>query len=475
MRQIPSDDSFPDSRPPDDEPDQTRRNNGKGDSKNGRHSNDPEPSVEQDDKGQGDLPDLPGLGLPDEWAFEVIPTLSDLQRAALHALHREISFLLLHQDEPEKIAERLDEMADIARAASQVAGPHQAKAIRLGLELRLEYWLARNKLDDWVDLIMPLLKTALEIKDRELQSLIYRAWGIFLFYAQQHPGADNALEAALDYADEAGWDDLKLLARAERFNLNVLSLPLDEAQFQAEALIADARHLKYALVQGRAYYSLARAYQKASSPAEIFMYAQQALAIFIPEKAIALAGQCVAYMLGGLSYQPDHSPSYLSDLLAYLEALAQRSVDPLFQAMACYGQGCDFYYRQDYDRAREYIIGAWWNYRAIRFRSYLFVVRHMLGLVQMMRHQWPVAERHLRAAYAHYAETGDTMQAVHAQHALAYIPVEQGDLRRGLGALKAALRVAEDLPPQPGREHLLKVIQDDCADVEKQLRDSGPA
>jgi len=417
-----------------------------------------------------DEPIKPGdIGLPPDYDLRYIPTGADLQRAAVQALHREISFVVVNRDTPQAIVDRLDMIAEIVVAASQVKGAHQAQAIRLGLALELEYWLAGDKLDDWPDLIVPLLKTSLEIGDHELQSRVYRAWSLYLFVSRNRAKAEQALMAALDYAGDAGREDLKLLIRTERFNLKVLEMSLNEAWAEANTLLAEARRLNYTYIQGRVYFSLARAYQIAALPKEVFQYAQQALVIFLQWDVIGLAGECIGAMLNSLYYRDAHLDSYASRLLAYLEVLSQSSASPFFQAVAYYNQGFSLYHHATYDQAREYVLRAWLKYRALRYQESLKRVGHMLGLIQIKRHRWSIAERHLRAALAYYEQAGQAIYAVHAQHALAFIPYEQGDLRRALEALEAVLVQARALPEEAAREWLVRLVMADIAVVRREL------
>jgi hypothetical protein len=415
-------------------------------------------------------PIKPGdIGLPADYELRYIPTGDELQRAAVQALHRETAFVVVNRDTPQAIVDRLDTIAGIVLAASQVKGEHQAKAIRLGLALELEYWLARDKLDDWLNLIVPLLKTSLEIGSHELQSRIYRAWSIYLAVSRDRARAAQALVAALDYAGDAGREDLKLLIRAERFNLSVLEMSLDAAWAEAETLLAGARRLNYMYIQGRVYFSLARAYQMAALPKEAFQYAQQALVVFLQWDVVGLAGECIGTMLNSLYHQDARLDLYASRLLEYLDMLNRSSASPFFQAVAHYNQGVKLYHRSEYDRAREYVLRAWLKYRALKYRESIERVRHMLGLIQIKRHRWNLAERHLNAVCAYYEQAGQSTYAVHAQHALAFIPYEQGDFPRALDALEAVLVRAQALPEKAARDWLIRLIAADIEDVRQKL------
>jgi tetratricopeptide (TPR) repeat protein len=410
------------------------------------------------------------LGLPEDYDPQYIPKKSDLRHAAIMALDRETAFVILHQDEPGKIVERLDKIADVARAASQIEGDHQAKAVKLGLELRLHYWMASNKMDEWVNLIMPLLETALNIQDRELQSRIYYTWSLYLYIARDRPTAvDVTLEAASDYAEESDRADLKLLARAERLNAGVLKMTLQDAQTEAHTILVAAKQLKYDYVQGRAYLALARACGNRGLYTQTFAYAQQALVFFAPLNVTGLAGECVNFMLGSLSYSADYSAVYRSRLLDYLERLSQYSVSPILQAALSYYQGVQNYHLENYDKARECMLHARRKYTAAHYRPSVRRCAHMLGLIQTKRSQWKMAERHLSTAYAYYADAGEKTNAVQAQYALAFIPYEQSDWLRARPLLQKTLEMAQELPDETARDRLVKLIQTDIEEVDRRL------
>lgn len=410
------------------------------------------------------------LGLPEDYDPNRIPTQAELQHAALYALHREMSFVIVNRNDPERIADRLDVIASVARAASQIKGPHQAKAVRLGLALKLEYWLARDKVRDWIDLIAPLLSTSLEIEDHELQSEVYFAWSIFHYISRDLPRAQKALDAMLDYAGDADREDLQLLARADRFNLDVLRMSFDQALAEAEAIMAEAHRLDYRYVEGRAYLSLARICIKIERPKEIFAYAQQALVILNTFNATGLTGECICAMLGALSRGDNCTDHYRAQLLAYLEALAQKSVNPYFQASIFYNQAVRLYQYGEYDRAREFVLKAWLRYRIVNYEQCLTRALHMLGMIQAKRRRWCAAKRHLEAAYAQYVRTGEDVYAVHAKHALAYIPHEQGDSRGTLQELEeVVLPMAQALPDPATRDGLVALIEKDIRDIRQEL------
>jgi hypothetical protein len=424
-----------------------------------------------------ELPDNDGpvtpeeLGLPPDYNPQFIPKLSELKRAAVEALDRETTFLMLHHEEPEKIVERLDKMAAVALAACKIEGEHQVKAIKLGLELRQEYWMAANKLDAWVDLIMPMLKTALEIKDRELQSRLYHAWSVYLYVARDRASAvQNALESASDYADDSGRADLKLLVRVERLNANVLKMNLSDVQAEAAAILAEAKQTRYDYVQARAYLLLGRAFSSKALYKEAFSYAQQALLLFTSIHVMALAGEGVILMLGSLNYRPGYSSTYRALLMDYLETLSRHTANnPILAAAQAYFQGVEYYHLEHYDRAREFILRARERYVMAHYRPSLRRCAHMLGLIQTKRRRWEIAAWHLSTARTYYEKVGEKTNAVQTEYALASIPFEQQDWSTARSELVAARAAVLKLPDGAVRDRLISLIEADITEAERHL------
>ncbi len=420
------------------------------------------------------------LHLPEGYDHErdskYIPTQMDLQRAALNALDRETAFVVYYHDQPRVIANRLEELAEVARAAASIKGDHQPKAIRLGLALQVEYWWSRNKLTRWKDLVSPMLIQALDLHDSELESEIYRAWATYLYITAETDveAARNAISAAEDYASDSGREDLQLLMRAERFNIDVLDITLDQACAQAADILAGARRMRFDYVRGRVYRSLARAYAKAGLPVDVFNYAQQALAVFSLEQDYSAMAACISMMFNSLYRNRPASDSYANQLLAYLDSLALRSVSPQVPAGFYYAHALRCFRRDEYDSAREFMLKAWLHYRVMRFRLSLMRVEHMLGLIQTKRHHWWAAERYLTACRDFYERIGDPAHAIHARHGLAFIPFEQGDYPRALAALEDVLHHAQRLEETESRVRLVKLITDDINEVKRRI-DGGAA
>lgn len=147
------------------------------------------------------------LGLPAHYRHDLdrkyIPTPDDLRRASVRALDDLAAFLLLHGDDPGAVLDHLDLFAGMIRAACQVSGDHVRKAIRLGLALDLRYWAYASRLDDWIELAVPLMAAASALHDSALQSELYWNWSIHLFLTCNQAEAEMALQKSLEYAADA--------------------------------------------------------------------------------------------------------------------------------------------------------------------------------------------------------------------------------------------------------------------------------
>ncbi|NDJ78188.1 MAG: hypothetical protein GYB65_18210 [Chloroflexi bacterium] len=388
-------------------------------------------------------------------------------------MHEKTALLLLHKDDPEVVLRELENIAEIIRLSSQIEGEHQAKAIRLGLDLTLEYWLQTNRMDDWLELIVLLLSAARDIKDDSLRSQVFQAWGVYLYMTQQSSRAVKALEAALATAQEAGRKDLELLIKAERFNVESTDLPREKLDQTAQQLLDDARQLNHVYVRGRIYLSLARAYRKAGLTDDIFIFAQQALLCFNHEQAWAMAGAAINLMLGSLQSAPHACEQYIQRLLAYLTQLADSSINPRFKASTCYHHALRSFHHGCYDDARRHILQARRHYRSINDANNLISTQHMLGLIQTKRHCWNLAESYLSAAAAYYRRQGETVWELHAHNAIACIPLEQGYYDQALDQLQVLLRQAWELNKQEPCDDLCAAIQRDI-DTARQHCDRLP-
>lgn len=188
------------------------------------------------------------LGLPAHYRHELdrkyIPTPDDLRRASVRALDDLAAFLLLQDEDPTIVLDHLDAFADVIRAACQVPGDHVRKAIRLGLTLELRYWAYVDRLDDWIELAVPLMAAASTLHDSALQSELYWNWSIYLYLTCNQAEAEMALAKSLEYAADAS-------ARCGGSRADLPGVParsfaeaLDEIRAAADALRAVAGSFK---------------------------------------------------------------------------------------------------------------------------------------------------------------------------------------------------------------------------------------
>jgi len=413
------------------------------------------------------------LGLPPEWNPKYIPDGGDLARAARRVLDDKTAFVLLHKDEPDVIADHLDELASIVLATSQVKGDHQAKAIRLGLTLEPIYWISRNKLHDWLDMFSPLLKVASEIHHDDLQSELFRAWGIYLYLANLGPDSTPPLDASLEYAADSGRADLALLAQLERLNAQVTTLSLTEVQAEAEAILVCAAQLNFTYVQGRTYLSLARAYQFKSLPTTAFTYAQQALAFFFSLGIRSMMIEALNIMIG--SMQKLHgSSTYGQQLLYWMKTLSAQMSIPWYQITAYQHHAAHSFHEGNYETARAWLIKAWLKNRAtFQLSNSEPEILHLLGMVQSRRQRYALAERHLLRAYRLYQARNMPQQAVHAHHAWAYVSFEKGDFVTAVQRLEKTLSLAQALPEEATRRRLTTLIEEDILEARRKGDEAG--
>jgi hypothetical protein len=428
-----------------------------------------------------DLLPLPGLGLPDDYDPKFIPTSSELRRVAKDRLDWETAFMILNHDDPDLIVERLDELADMIRAAISVQGPDLRnperlpslkKAVRLGLELNLKYWLRAKKYEAWIDLIGPLLTTAIQIK--EFQPAVFLHWSIYHYIGGELVRAQKAISASREFAAESGREDLALLAQSYQFNFDAPNMNLDEAEEQAGKLITEAQHLGYGFVRGHVYVALARAYSdQLRDPQKAFEYAQQALTILMCMGLIELASEAVMLMLS-IGARNDHSAVYRDQLRSYFECVIEKSVNPIAQASFYFFQGRDqYYYRGQFDKAVLPLLYAWRKYRQAHLLDNVARTLHMLGLVQTKRRKWSAAEFYICEALKRYQAMGKKGYEIHALHAHAFIPYEYEDWTLALARLEIALALALE---NRGATTLavIEEIKNDMEDVKKKLQGGNP-
>lgn len=430
------------------------------------HLDDPDERFESDSETD--------LGLPDDWEQKYIPTEAELQKAAVRRLDDEIAFVLLHkQNDPQAIADRLEEIADIARVTSFIKGEHQARGIRLGLALELKYWLMRDMVDQWIHLLMPLISVAIDLKDAELEAEVFYAWGLYHYYIsyEQKPDApkkdapSTMLDIALKYAEASQNEGLRLLARAERFNVKVLRMSLDEARMEADAILARARAINFPYITGRIYFSLARRCHSEGNFINMFEYAQHSIGYFCKQNQVLFAGRAVSLMMSALHPEDGHGHVYRRLLVDYLLKLAQKSDSPRFQATAFQQQARQFFYEENYEQARIYLLKAQQRYRSIHVTSERARIGHMLGMIQTHRRRLGVAECYLKAAIRRYEDRGQEFWKVTAHYALALVPGEVGDKTLTLRRLGEVRDMAQALPVEK-HNGLVKMIQAKIDEVE---------
>ena len=464
----------------DDDPEEPARSNGH-DSETPPEESAPEANNANRSQDE-DLPPRPGLGLPADYDPQVIPTFSELRAVADRRLDWETAFMILNHDDPDLIVARLDEMAEMIRAAISVQGPNLGnpdrypslkKAVRLGLALSLKYWLRANKFDAWLDLISPLLTTAIQME--EFQAAVFRHWSFYHSVGGKLAPARAALEASQDYATESGRPDLALLAQAHRFDLDVSKMDLDEADEQAKRLIDRAQDLGYDYVRGQVYVSLARAYsEQLQDGKKVFEYSQQALVILLHDDEVEVASDALTLMLGIIGMRDDHSLAYREALRAYFECLVEKSVNPIFQAAAYFFQGRGRFYQDQYDEAMLPLLNAWRKYRQMYLPMNVTRTLHMLGLVQTKRQKWAAAEFYLGKALERYRTMEHKGYEIHTLHARAFIPYEYEHWTLALSRLEEALAMAlqhPDAVPQA----VIDEIKKDITEVKKKLRDGDEA
>ncbi len=403
------------------------------------------------------------LGLPPDPEMGYIPTEDQLRAAAVHALDDISALFILHPDDEQVIAAQLDNIASVLLAASQLKGPHQAKAVRLGLHLNHHFWQTHNKETTWLQLIVPLLNITLELGDKQLQAEAYRAWGIYLYTSGKdanQPKSARAFQIAMEYATESGRDDLKLLARIEHFNQQIRSMSEQDMLAEAHALITDARRLQNIYFEGRVYASMARFYFW-KDHCQLFQYAQQAMIIFWNLNDYGLFCQCIIFLVHSLEDQTPHA-AYRQQLLGAMEQMASHLAYPYISASLYHLWAVQYYKLKLYQEARSAMIRSCVIVRRVGTYLDTSFALHMLGLIEMRRHRWQVSRLFLEAALQGYEESRiDQAQIVQLHHALAFIPFEQRNFAAAYTELGKVLEMAQALPPGNVRDSLIKLISDD--------------
>ncbi|MBN2304306.1 MAG: hypothetical protein JXQ72_07520 [Anaerolineae bacterium] len=463
-----------------DEPEKSEEREPQDDSESPDESEDEDSADDMDSESEeeDDEPfepvDSRDIGTPRDFKDEHIPSHRYLCEVADRGVREQRAFLILHQEnDPQQIVDNIEKIADAARRASLLEGDHQARAIQLGLDLGLEYWLWANKIPEWGKLIMPLLRASLSIGNEELLIRAYHAWGIYshlinvhaINFDQDKDTTSAAFESALRYAEESGREDLKLLVRAERFNVQVTKMMFDEARAAAQELLAKAKPINYYYIYGRVYFALARLCHYRGMFESMFAYAQLALVYFCGTgmDMRVFMGRSVNMMLSSFHPEDGHSTDYQRRLLDRLEKLAVDSGDPRFEAIVYHHRARQHLDDGGYDPAREYILKAWTKYRSIRLRSERVRVSHALGAIQIKRSALCMADRHLSAVLREYEKQGQTFWAIDVYVMRAVIIALAGDVSTACECFQDALARTEALSPGDARDKLIELIQAEIA------------
>ncbi|MBI5957141.1 MAG: hypothetical protein HY866_00300 [Chloroflexi bacterium] len=399
--------------------------------------------------------------------------LDDPLYPPIKRLHEATAFVILHQKDPWEIARRLDPIANAIRESSQIPGLHQAKALQLALELGAPYWLSTKRLNDWIDLISPLVRVAMSsVRDDALSTRFFQAFGIFQSFAATQEKAETTLLQALEFAKDARREDLQLMVRATKLNMNAFRVPLEDIETEAQSILTEARRLKYSYVMGRVYLTLARTIAFCcQSDQRLFEYAQQAFILMRAENDMGLGWQALSMMIGQLQRQNDHSPKYRFQLLTQMGQLEECTIYPWFQATLYHLWSIFYFHQGDYEKARFYSLKAFAHCRAFELKSDKFYIRHQFAMIQSKRHRWKAAERHLRACAKHYKNTGSKNLAFNLDYIIAYMPLEQNDPARALSLLWALRRrVRHEIDNPVSQADLIYQISKDIKEAIRRLR-----
>ncbi|GEM_PF-4032063 len=464
------DDDFPVLDDPEDEDDPNHT----------EHDNPLPPPTPPGGDDQRDEYGRPWLG-PDESSFSDETFL----RAIKTAMHRIRAFLLLHKDEPKAIAARLSRFERVIRAAAAHQSPLRRDVIRLGLALEPRYWLAAGRVEEGFSFFGHLFSYARDLGDAQLWGEVLTVWGQYQFLLRRRDAGRIAFEWALEKIAETDRADLRLLLQVEVFNAQVFQLSSEQAEAQAAELLAEAARLKFPNVRGRVYLSLSRRCQYVDDRAHAFEYAQQSLCYFYPDNTLELATQALGGMYMNLTTRSDTtdalSNTYTDYLFAKWEQFVERNINPWYRAAALHVQTHQLYQQGYYQRAGRVILRAWRAYCRIADELGKAQIRHMAGMVCLKLGAWEQASHYFVKAQAHYEALGETLQALHAQHAAAYVPVERAAQEPNVQLAKMYLRYAEirllatrqaieeRVATSEMKEYMLSLIDEDIAAVKRRL------
>lgn len=412
-------------------------------------------------------------GLPPEWDPKMIPDGDELARAALEALHREVSFVLLHGDDPQAIVARLSRMDDMVRAALTVRGTytaHLTEAIRFALALDWPIWMASRQFQAWQNTILLMLSTVRDLGDQQLQSRIFRAWGIFLLLSRKHDGARIALDGAIKDLEGLDRDDLQLLMRAERFNLDAEYETPDTLQAQSAELLAAADRLNFRYIKGRVYFSLARACGRTRDLRSAFMYAQQALVYFLSEADSGLAMQSLGTMIMVCQRLWATRGDLILRLLVFTERVVKHDQNSWYWSRIYHEYSVQYFHRAQYDQAITYALRAQEKYAALEDTLGIAWMQHQMGLIRTRQEAWQLAENHFARAADLYSQVDDHHALASVNHARGWNLYKQGRFQEALASLEETLAFARSHASDNTQwQHFIEILSEDIALVRKDM------
>ena len=404
-----------------------------------------------------------------DWEGLLSISPQDIQRAMVRRLEQEYRFFNEHQDDVDKVAARLGPLADAVRIGCFLGDDYREGAVRLGLSLRLIYWMRAGMVDRWPDHLGPLMHAARELRDKRLLYEVFNQWGYYLYFSQGN-GASAAANSALSYLESYGGEDIQLVVRLDQVNFARRTMAGDDLLAQLHELRREAVACgdRYAL--GRVHYTLGATYLRMGNPNAAFNYAQQALIYFWPLSVYSFSAGAVSFMLGSLQQRGMASFAYRRQLLELMETLTRLSRDPMYEAAFYFQFGVDCYQNQDYDQALESLLDAEEHYHAIGDTNQDARLYHMLGMIETNRGECDLAEHYFDAAEAQYEADGQVLWGYHVRNARAMIPAARGDFAQTVVFLEQLYDDALALPQTlEGRDQLLAVIQQDIANTRAQM------
>lgn len=403
----------------------------------------------------------------------MIPDGDELARAALMALHREVSFVLYNKDQPQVIAERLEKIDDVVCAALSVRGSsnaHLVKAIQLALLLDWRLWMLSRRFAAWQNVILLMISTMRELPDQQLQSRIFRAWGIFLFLSRRYDSARAALDGAIENLKGLERDDLKLLMHTERFNLDAEREPLASLQSRALDLLAEAERLHFRYIKGRVLFALALAYLRGGEFAAAFMYAQQAAVYFVAESDHGLAAQSLGLMVSARTIDSRGGNDHPLRILAYAERVMGTDKNPWYWARIYHEYGVHYHHRGQYDQAVTYALRAKEAYAVVDDTLGVAKMQHQLGLIRSRQEAWLLAENHFEEASALYQALHHYYWMIGVDHACGWNRYLQGLLHEALASLNKTLELALKHALDDGLwRRLIDLLREDITTVQNAI------